>query len=301
MKRTMIKAVAWLLVALSLYWMVAKVDWRQMGAGALQLFTSGPLLLFMVLGYGGAFWLRSMAWSIQIGWGTVAVSRLWCYHHIGLLLNHLLPVKGGEIARAALLRKENGFSWKDALLSVAGNRLLDICGLLAIAAIAVVWLAPAGIKEWLAASRLIWLLGAGGIVLALSLWQRYYRRSFSLSAVMLTMAGWMLEAVVIWSVVFALAGQIGAGEALLVHVLTIVGQTFHVTPGGIGTYEAVMSTLLHQVAGQSWEFALQAAILSHGFKFLYSFVLGAAAAWRLSLSPLGFYRQAAVEQGRETQ
>jgi uncharacterized membrane protein YbhN (UPF0104 family) len=300
MKRVIVNTVGWCLLILSAYLVHHAIDGDQLVRGAVQLLHNGPLLLLMTVAYAAAFLLRSVAWAIQIGRGRVPVGRLWCYHHVGLLLNHLLPVKGGELARVALLRKDMGFSWGEALLSVGGNRLLDIFGLLGVAAVGIVLFAPAQTRAWIVQHGYVWLGVGIAAVVAAYLWSRYVRfRTFSVTAVILTTAGWMLEAAVVWSVVRALAGELGPGAALLVNSLTIIGQTFHVTPGGIGTYEAVMSGLLVQAGGQPLEFALNVAILSHGFKFLYSFLFGVYAAWRLSLSPLSFYRQATAEQRRE--
>ncbi|MFY0544686.1 lysylphosphatidylglycerol synthase transmembrane domain-containing protein [Brevibacillus sp. H7] len=310
MKRKIVTAVGWLLLLGSLYLVLTQLQMRDLLISIRQFVGSPHLILLMTAGYGAAFWLRSMAWSFQMG-SRVSVSQLWYYHHIGLLLNHLLPVKGGELARAALLRTNHPFSWGAALLSVGASRLLDIAGLLAISAAALLFVAPGQVQDWYGeslgtASALVFGLGVAVLagyrwitVRRSSLLDRYLgvfvERPKWFAAFCLTVAGWSLEAVVVWSAVIALKGELSVPQALLVHVLTIIGQTFHVTPGGIGTYEAVMSALLHEAAGHPMSFALQVAIVSHGYKFFYSFVVGGFAAWRLSLSPLAFFRRAVEE------
>lgn len=311
MKRAVLTAVAWALLMLSAYWTMTQLRWAELAEAAKQLIGSGWLLALMVAGYAAAFWLRSLAWARQLGDRRVTVNQLWKYHHIGLLLNHLLPVKGGELARAALLARNNQFSWGEALVSVTVNRMIDIAALISISAIALMVLAPAQVTEWFQQRIMLGMLLLAVIAAVFYMMWRFVRwkqlpivvrlitphrnKSGWLAAYLFTLAGWLLEAVVVWSVVAALDGRLGIAQALLVHVLTIIGQIFHVTPGGVGTYEAVMSALLLQVAHYPLTFALQVAILSHGFKFVYSFLLGGLAAWRLSLSPLQLFRQAERE------
>ncbi|WP_176560405.1 lysylphosphatidylglycerol synthase transmembrane domain-containing protein [Brevibacillus dissolubilis] len=315
-KKVIITSIAWLLLGVSIYWAITKLNWHELLQGIVLLGQKWPLLLLMSVGYAAAFWLRSLGWAYQMQQQRVGVNQLWLYHHIGLLLNHVLPVKGGEVARMALLRTRENFTWAEAAVSVAISRILDMAGLLIIGAFGFGLFMPERVGQafgtsigWLAGLTVILTVG---IVLMLRLpWQKWLAKKKPqlalqwdkprASALLLTALGWMLEAVVVFSVVIALGGQLGVGEALFVHVLTIIGQTFHVTPGGIGTYETVMSGLLTQVAGHSLSFALQVAILTHGFKFIYSFVLGGYAAWRLSLSPLALYQQAVAKAREEGQ
>ncbi len=306
MKKGIVTLLAWCFLALSLYWITAYLDWHQFWESVSEIGQRPELLLLMTAGYAAAFWLRSLGWSYQMGREKIKTGTLWYYHHIGLFLNHILPVKGGEAARAALLRTREGFSWPEAIVSVGVSRMMDMLGLVLIACTGTLLLSPA--EEWVLYGEKLWFtailiisLASGMYFLFYLPWEKWtpklvqkYPSMFqqpSWLALAATACGWMLEAVVVWTVVYALGGQLGAGEALVVHVITIIGQTFHVTPGGIGTYEAVMTSLLHQIAGHPLAFALEVAIISHGFKFVYSFIMGVLASWRLKLSPLAFYKK----------
>lgn len=314
MKRWAIWLIGWLLLLCSVYLTATQLDRATLFSAGQTLLGKPQLLLLMTVGYGLAFWLRSWAWHKQLRHQT-GIKRLWYYHHIGLLLNHLLPVKGGELARIALLRRYERLDWSESVVSVAGSRFVDMAGLLFLSVVALVFIAPHYVQR-LYSEKMVWLTGLLAIFLVLMLaaalivwrsgrlagftrllkyWNMFRQLPHWLPAFFLTAAGWLLEGVVVWSVVYGLEGQLTVPDALLVHVLTIMGQTFHVTPGGLGTYEAVMSALLHQVADLPLSFALQVAILTHGFKFVYSFLVGGFAAWRLSLSPLVFFRQAKAE------
>lgn len=319
MKRKGLFALAWCLILVSAYLAVTKLNGAELWEGTKRLFEHGWLVLLMAVSYAAAFWLRSVGWKIQMGQTEgrrATISELWLYHHIGLFLNHVLPIKGGELARAGLLKSRHRLDWSQSLYSVGVNRLLDMSALFVIACVTMFWIAPGLLASWLGGktmfTQLAPLVALAIVYVGTRIARRFQDKLPPLVGRLLaqrangkewwlafacTTLGWMLEAAVIWSVVIGLGGSLNALQAMLVHVLTIMGQTLHVTPGGIGTYEAVMSTLLVQVADKTIAFALQAAILSHGFKFLYSFVMGGYAAWRLSLSPLQLYRQASKERG----
>ena len=68
---------------------------------------------------------------------------------------------------------------------------------------------------------------------------------------------------------------------MAVMAFTILFQVFHLTPGGIGVYEASMTAAL-QVQGTPGGEALTLAVLTHGLKFAYAFGVGGL------LTPLAF-------------
>ncbi|HZG54893.1 MAG TPA: hypothetical protein VEZ38_00195, partial [Paenibacillus sp.] len=105
-------------------------------------------------------------------------------------------------------------------------------------------------------------------------------------------ASWLLEAAVVWAVAAAVAGApavvapaaaaaaavSGAGalaplEAVWANAFTIAGGPAYVGPGGIGGYESAMSYALTR-AGLAGADALAVALLSHGYKFAFSYAAG---------------------------
>ncbi|MBO8164844.1 MAG: flippase-like domain-containing protein [Brevibacillus sp.] len=308
MKRMLLVAVGWALVVVMFSWTIAHLEVAPLLTSIGALASDWPLLILMTISYAFAFWLRSFGWALLMEHPDISVYRLWLYHHIGLFLNHVLPVKAGELARTALLHEREGMNWSTSLISVALSRFVDMAGLLTIALIGGAWLIPPQMYRLLVERAglflLLTLLGAPVIFL---LCRKLVGRAGIHHvkprrwwwAYLLVTIGWMMEAAVLLGVVHALGGQLDAAQALVVHALTIVGQTFHVTPGGVGTYEAVMSTLLAQTAAFPLGLALQVAILTHVFKFVYSFALGAWAAWSLSLSPFAVYRRARQQRKEE--
>ncbi|HZG77488.1 MAG TPA: hypothetical protein VEZ72_16670, partial [Paenibacillus sp.] len=91
----------------------------------------------------------------------------------------------------------------------------------------------------------------------------------------LVLASWALEAAVVLGVAAAVAGPqaIAPLEALWANAFTIAGGPAYVGPGGIGGYESAMSYALAR-AGLAPDDALAVALLSHGYKFAFSYAAG---------------------------
>ena len=73
----------------------------------------------------------------------------------------------------------------------------------------------------------------------------------------------------------ALGAEVALSAAIAVTAFTILFQVFHVTPGGLGVYEASMTGTLYAL-GIPWEEGLALAVLTHGLKFAYSYTVAAA-------------------------
>ena len=92
---------------------------------------------------------------------------------------------------------------------------------------------------------------------------------------MLTLGSWAMEAVVVYGVIHALHLNIGFLQAVWANGMTIAGQLFHVTPGGIGTYETTLSASLG-ILGMNGAQAYTVSLLSHGYKFVFAYSAGLA-------------------------
>ena len=88
-----------------------------------------------------------------------------------------------------------------------------------------------------------------------------------------TLPSWILEAAVVLVAAQALGVELSIAAAVTVTAFTILFQVFHLTPGGIGVYEASMTGALY-AHGIPAEEALALAVLTHGLKFAYSYSVG---------------------------
>ena len=284
------------LVVLALLTVGYLADWPPLKLAVRQLADQPWLLAVLVVAYTGAFLLRAVAW-----W-TLSSSRIDLYHlfvstQAGLLVNHLVPVKLGELVRP-LLAARYGMPMAEAVSTTAVARYLDFASLLGIAA--VVGTAAAystGMQLWLEGLALpaAVILGCGAILLALrhsrgfrmfpwllrtrvELLQQQLRQVSArrvAQATLWTLPSWVLEAAVILVAAKALGVEISIAAAIAVTAFTILFQVFHVTPGGIGVYEAVMTGALY-AHGIPWEQGLALAVATHGLKFAYSYTVALA-------------------------
>ncbi|QHW32545.1 flippase-like domain-containing protein [Paenibacillus rhizovicinus] len=304
------------------------------GEAAMRLLHSPGMLVLMTAGYGLSFWLKALSWRLYAGRETI--DPLARYIHplfVSLLVNHVLPVKAGDLARSGLLVRSTSIRWDDALHSVAAMRVLDMASLLLIGS-------SGALVLGLEASPLYMAVLGGALLVSAVCWrglerlrlrERSERRTEatreletsmladSLSdsslpeaerdgvqtsrirraerdkaillrhyehlrttlasgrgaaAALLTLACWLLEGAVLYGVVRVLGLSVGPLQAIWVTGMTIAGQIFHITPGGIGTYETTMTASLG-VLGIAGSAAYTAALLSHGYKFMFAFLTGA--------------------------
>ena len=284
------------LVVLALLTVGYLADWTQLKLAVQQLGNQPWLLVVLVVAYTGAFLLRAVAW-----W-TLSSSRIGLYQlfvstQAGLLVNHLAPIKLGEIVRP-LLATRYGMPMAEAASTTAVARYLDFASLLGIAA--VVGTAASystGMQLWLEGLALpaAVILGCSAILLVLrhsrgfgvfpgflrtrvELLQQQLRQVSArrvVQATLWTLPSWALEAAVILVAAKALGVEISIAAAIAVTAFTILFQVFHVTPGGIGVYEAVMTGALY-VHGVPWDQGLALAVTTHGLKFAYSYTVALA-------------------------
>ena len=284
------------LVVLALLTVGYLADWTQLKLAVRQLGNQPWLLAVLVVAYTGAFLLWAVAWwtlsSTRFGLYQLFVST-----QAGLLVNHLAPIKLGEIVRP-LMAARYGMPMAEAASTTAVARYLDFASLLGIAA--VVGTAASystGMQLWLEGLALpaAVILGCGAILLALRrsrgfrMFPGFLRTRLELlqqqlrqvsarrvaQATLWTLPSWALEAAVILIAAKALGVEISIAAAIAVTAFTILFQVFHVTPGGIGVYEAVMTGALY-VHGVPWEQGLALAVTTHGLKFAYSYTVALA-------------------------
>ena len=262
--------------------------------GLEEIASSPALLAFFIGGYAAAFALRAFAWRALLGrsGSGVAIGRLFAILHAALFANHALPVKAGEVLRP-FLGARAGIPIADATVSTVVALVLDVAALLAIAAAllpltagvegvavlavpALLLAAIAGALLWFRATSLTWArfealdrIWARARDSLRSLPPRAVVRAFAL-----TVPSWMLESVVVYAAARALGIELSLAAAAAVTAFTILFQIVHLTPGGIGVYEASMTAAL-QAQGMPGGEALTLAVLTHGLKFAYAFGLGA--------------------------
>ena len=303
------------IVGLTMLLVVYLADWSQLKLALRQLGSRPWLVGILILAYTGAFLLRAFAWRVLLT-HRIGLFQLFVSIQAGMLANHLAPVKLGEFVRP-LLAARFGLPMAQAAGTTAVARYLDFVALLAIAAVVGAALSlTSGAQLWLEGLALPAgvILGCGTalIILRQSRWfdwlpaplrtrldiLRDQLRQVSARqvghAALWTLPSWALEAAVILVAAKALGIELSIAAAVAVTAFTILFQVFHLTPGGIGVYEAVMTGALY-AHGVPWEQGLALAVATHGLKFAYSYTVSLAftltALRKLpELNPLGSIR-----------
>ena len=271
-------------------------DWDRLKS-AVQAFGGQPwLLAVLALTYTAAFCLRAAAWQALLT-HRAHVYKLFVALQAGLLVNHIAPFKLGEFVRF-LLAGRLGVPMAESATTTAVARVLDFAALLAIAAVM-------GPIVSLSAGGGLWLQGlalpaavifvCGAALLAVR-WRRAHdwlprplRSRFDVlrsqlrqvssgqvaRAALWTLPSWALEAGVIIVAAKALGVELTIAAGLAVTAFTILFQVFHLTPGGIGVYEAAMTGALY-AHGVPWQEGLALSVATHGLKFAYSYTFALA-------------------------
>jgi uncharacterized membrane protein YbhN (UPF0104 family) len=267
-------------IVVSIYFL----DFKTLKTSIAQLANNPIWLLIMVTGYSLSFVCRAIAWRMYI---RSAVSFSACLDALfySLFINHLLPIKVGDAVRAGVILEEQRLSWDESIHSVGVMRMLDMLILGMIIACG----AMAG--GYSISNLFFWLMLASAAALLLvvlivnhkkklAFLQKHvllFRQAISgkkgMIILCLIVLSWVLEASIVWAVCSAIGNALSPLQAIWVNSFTIAGQVFHFTPGGIGSYESTMGFALIS-NGYSWDTAYSVAVLSHGFKFAYSYAAG---------------------------
>lgn len=264
-------------VILSLYFLNAEsiVNEGRMLAG------NPVLLILIMISYFAAFLARGIAWKLYL---HNSVSLRSCLYGLfySLLLNHLLPVKAGDLARIGIVKaRENHLTAQEAVHSVVVLRGLDTAILFAMGIAGLVILdLPVNnlflvglIALGLMAAALLYFRFRGFFDSQLEMMKQGFKGKQGLLIILLTMASWMLEAGIIYGVLYSFGQGLDWIQSIWVNSITVAGQIFQITPGGIASYEAIMVFALGALAIPG-ETAYSAAVITHGLKFLFAFLAG---------------------------
>jgi hypothetical protein len=296
MKKLLLYTIQLALVVVFAWLLWRHFDFDLLYSGWRALLAEPLLLAAMTAAYAAAFWLKAAAWRLYVPPAERPRTAIF-YHGLiySLLLNHVLPVKAGDAARVGVLWGRGNVSGALALQSVIVMRALDLAALALLAAAgAPLWLGAAEATPAYVSAAIVFA-AASVAALLLSRADRlpwafarrhatYARdalrgvRGAAIAA--LTLASWVLEAAVVLAVASVVAGGTDGAvaaitplEAVWANALTIAGGPAYVGPGGIGGYESAMSYALSR-AGLTWPEALSIALLSHSFKFAFSYAAG---------------------------
>lgn len=279
---------------------------------------------FAFLAYALFFVFRGLRWKMLLSQSAPDLRATTTTHltAVGWLANSILPLKGGDVLRAALLAKRGRLALVTSAASVALERVLDMLGLAALAAIGLLLVPHATeLPGWLVpALRVAAILPVVAIVALIAL-VRYREPSVELGRrlmrpfgrlgaklvnlvdttlaglgalarhprLVLLLAPLTMVIVVLQAMVFAFLVQAfipGVPFALGFAGASLFLLSFVVsfTPGNVGTYEAAFIAIFGAL-GVVPEVVVPAAILTHVSTTLVVVVLGGAGMLALGAEP----------------
>lgn len=265
---------------------LAFLEWEVLMNSLSKLIKNPLLLVILTFFYGLAFWLRAWAWKLYVG-NRLSFQTAVQGVFYSLFINHVSPVKLGDGVRIAIASKEETLSIDEAAHSVIAMRVLDFIILIGIAFLGSALWAGFAIGGGNQAGAGVALIGIGIVmILLLVIFFRHHsivekhinllKHAFQergMVLLFLVVISWMCEAVAVYGIAIELGVDLSFWQALWVNSLTVSGGIFQVTPGGIATYESIMIFALTAL-GIPGQLAYSVAIITHGFKFLFSYAVG---------------------------
>jgi uncharacterized protein (TIRG00374 family) len=309
------------------YFAVRAIDWSRL---AQELATAQPVyVIAMMAAWSAMLFLRPLRMLLLLR----AVSRtvpgayrsIWVAHVIGMAVNSIVPMRGGDVVMALLFRQRLGVNVPQALSVILVDRVCDtaavagvflgalvflpaaaswahglalalIAGLaLGLAALALTVRLRAPFLAWLAGRLARFERGARWHALAqdlLSGLATFRTARFTSFIVLVTAALWGTTVLAYWLGIRAVIAGVSAAAAGF--AVGAVGLSFIVplVPGGFGVFHAAVVFAL-QAFGVALEPALAFAIIAHALQLMSALVLAAIAGLVTGFDPRTVLRRGA--------
>lgn len=294
MKRSFKTALSIFILAGFVFLTIYSFDEHHLGNSLKKIFQHPVLLAAVLMIYFLSFCLKAAAWKLYLN-GKARFSTCLIGILYSLLINHLLPVKVGDVARAKIAStREPMLKDDEAFHSVVVLRLLDMCCLVGMA-MAGLWALKVQFRFplWLVmVSSLIGLLVLAAVHhYAPVFWNKHiqlFKKAFSgkkgFFMIACTFLSWVLEAGILYGTVMMIQGDLSVLAAVFANSVTIAGQVLQITPGGIGNYESFLVfalTLFDFPVKEGYTIA----VVTHALKFAVSYIAGAVV---ILLYPVSF-------------
>ncbi len=279
-----IKSILSVLLFISFIFLTFNYFNGEMILNALKNVIVSPLALVnILLFYFLAFLLRAIAWKVYLG---DKVNLFRCLNGIlySLLLNHLFPIKIGDFARVGVVSYKSKISVAKATESVIIMRILDLIILLIYASLGLFLLLGIYKQPQIFLGIIILLVIFGSILLKVFAKNTKVSTHYDeIKSIVISLKGfyiillvafsWIFEGIVVFEVASTLGVHLTFINSVWINSITVAGQVFQITPGGIGTYEATLSWALMSLKLEP-SLAYTVAIVSHATKFLFSYSTG---------------------------
>ncbi len=250
-------------------------------------FSNYQWLLFTTICYFLAFLLRAVAWRMY-GEKRQAFAPYIYGLFYSLFFNHIFPIKIGDIVRIGVIANKKEVSWDSAIHSVVVMRVFDLLCLGLFSFLGALFIGVSLRYTFLLQAMVVGMtVGVLFLLIVRKKWFTFYIKHLTLvketfyhkkaiGMISLVALSWVLEAAVVYGVMQALLFDLSFLHAVWVNSITVAAQVFQFAPGGLATYESVMSFALVQLK-IDWKDAYHIALITHVYKFIFSYLAGAIA------------------------
>lgn len=274
----------------------------------LNLSLGWTALFFVVFVF--VYALRSYRWKLLLKSEITDISYMIAYRtmHISRFINSVTPARMGEVARLYSLKKEKNLPVGETIGKITVENILDIMILLIfsvlsmmlvlrtqsiptisfyitiIAFVVVTIIALGTFLLFYRGNRLITIIARISKKLAakLSVVHKTFQQGLSDlkthdkrvgATVALTFVMWFCELLLVYVISRAMSLDIPFWICIYAGSIAILSLTIPLLPGGFGSYEVAMASLL-VISGISLESALTLAFIDHALRMFYLLCLG---------------------------
>jgi uncharacterized protein (TIRG00374 family) len=298
-----------------------------------SLRAGNPMVLVpaIALYFAGAF-VRSVRWKALLRGQAVGVWLLFKTLVIGLMVNDLLPLRLGEVARVALLARNAAVPIGVSLASIVVERVFDGVALTFLLAAGIILSGERGWLLQLAAGSTVLFAVATGVLLWAALWPRPARRlgyvvaglmprrfggpfrrlvdgmlaglaplahwSVVLPVLALSLIAWTIEALMYLTIMVGFQVPGGLAAAFVGTAAANLASLVPAAPGYVGTFDLALREVLVGMFDASAAAATSYTIVVHLTLIVPVVLVGLFFLWRenVSLPELGRHRLTATER-----
>lgn len=129
--------------------------------------------LLCALSFVSAYTIRGMRWKLFLNpIGKVSTLKAIQLFWVGVFLNFVLPIRGGEVAKSLMLKRVSGIPISQSLPTVAMDKALDLMPVLVVIAMVPLLGVQMDIRIWLVLGAIGCILIGLIIFVALAVWKR---------------------------------------------------------------------------------------------------------------------------------
>lgn len=244
-------------------------------------------IILALLVYNINWFLRGYRWKIILDsmGHKIGLKESISLTILGNFANLITPAKIGDFIRAFVLKRNNNVDISKGLSSVIIDRILDFFGVGILAYVSFTIISKdLPLPEWvkMLIDNSIYILIIGFIIIDIIFRFRYplfenvkmiYKPEKIVILCCMSIILWIFEISTMIILFYSLNLDMSISLIMLTVMIANLTKALPLTPGGIGTYEGTVATIL-TIGGLPYALSLTIGILDHGIKNIYTVAFG---------------------------